>query len=135
MSQLTHLFNVMTPHLQTTSQLSVLFSSVQKDDKMSRRQAEPITESAAAKQRPVRILCAYAPHAASSSPSSSANSWLNRAGRDHEQETNRPDSSVQKSQSSDADKTILSGTEKSIVMRYEESESPNVDPQNTRRSQ
>ena len=49
-SQLTHLFNLITPHSQTSSYFSVLFSPAQKDDRMSKRNAEPITESDTAKR-------------------------------------------------------------------------------------
>ena len=58
-SQWTQLLNLMTPHLDTNSHFSVLFSSVQEDDTMSKRHAEPITQSATAKQRLVRNLSAY----------------------------------------------------------------------------
>ena len=57
-SQLTHLFNLLTPHSQTSSYFSVLFSPAQKDDRMSKRNAEPITESDTAKRKPVRNLSA-----------------------------------------------------------------------------
>ena len=40
--------------------LQTFFSSVQKDDKMSERLAEPVTESASAKQWPVRNFFALA---------------------------------------------------------------------------
>ena len=53
-----HVFNLMPQHLHTSSHLSY-FSSVHKDDAMSKRNAEPITESATARQRPVRNLSAY----------------------------------------------------------------------------
>ena len=59
MVTVTHLFNLMTPHLRTNSHFSVLFSSMQKDEAMSKRNAELITESAAAKQRVVRNLSAF----------------------------------------------------------------------------
>ena len=51
----------MTQHLHTSSHFSVLLSSVQEGDTMSKRNAEPITESPTAKQRPlhVRNLSAY----------------------------------------------------------------------------
>ena len=58
-SRLTHLFNLMTPHVHTSHHFSDLSSSVQKDDAMSKPNAEPITESATAKPRPVRNLSAY----------------------------------------------------------------------------
>ena len=45
-----------SPHLHTNSYLSILFSSVQKDDRMSQRHAELVTESARVKLRPVRDL-------------------------------------------------------------------------------
>ena len=48
----------MTPHIHPCSHFSVLFSSVQNEDRMSKRQAEQNTESATAKQRPVRNLSA-----------------------------------------------------------------------------
>ena len=38
-SQLTHLVNLMTPHMHTNSHLPALFSFVQKSDKMSQRLA------------------------------------------------------------------------------------------------
>ena len=69
-TQLTNLLNFTTPHVRSCSHFSVLFLSVQNDDRTSKYQAETITESAAANQRPVHNLCAYAPHAASSSSSS-----------------------------------------------------------------
>ena len=64
-SQLTHLFNLVAPHMHTNSHLSVLFSSVQNDDKMSKRQAEPFAD---------------APHSASSSSSSNVNPCGNEPG-------------------------------------------------------
>ena len=91
---------------------------------MFKGQAVPITKSATAKQRSVRNLCAYGPHSASSSSSSKLNSWWNRAGRDSEQEMNRLDSNVQKSQSWDVDKTISSSTEGPVAAKHEESEDP-----------
>ena len=51
----------MTPHMDSCSN-SRVFSSVQKDDKMSKRQADPSAASSTAKQKPVRNFCAYAPH-------------------------------------------------------------------------
>ena len=72
---------------------------------MSQRQAETRTESA-----PNKGQCAISArtlfHAASSS----------------EQKTNRLDSNVQTPQASDAHKTVLSSSEKSVAMKYEESE-------------
>ena len=56
--------------LSLDSELPASFSFVQKSDKMSERQAEPITESATAEQWPVRNLCACDPHSVSSSSSS-----------------------------------------------------------------
>ena len=61
-SHLTQFLNLMTPHMDSCNN-SWVFSCVQKGDKMSERQADPIAESATAKQTPVRNLCAYAPHA------------------------------------------------------------------------
>ena len=60
------------------------FSSKRKDDKMAKRQAEPVTDSAPSKQRPVRSLCVHTPHAGSSSSSSNVNSWSNRAKKDEQ---------------------------------------------------
>ena len=48
-----------TTFAHTNSHFSVLFSSMQKDDVMSKRNAELIAESAAAKQRLVRNLSAF----------------------------------------------------------------------------
>ena len=60
--QLTHMRNLVIPHMHSCSR-SVVFSSVQKkDDEMSKRLPEPITESATAKQRPVRNVCAFSHH-------------------------------------------------------------------------
>ena len=64
-SQLTQFLNLMTPHMDSCN-ISWVFSCVQKGDKMSERQEDPIAESAesaTAKRRPVRNLCANAPHA------------------------------------------------------------------------
>ena len=96
LAPLTHWFNLMTPHVHINSHFSAVCSSVQKDDKMSKCQADPTVESATAKQRPVRNLCAYVPHPASSSSSSNMNSRWNQTRRDFEQETNGLDSNMQK---------------------------------------
>ena len=69
-SQLTQFFNLTTPHVHLNSHSSALFTFLQKTHKMSKREAEPITESATAKQRPVRNHCADDLHSASSSSSS-----------------------------------------------------------------
>ena len=93
---------------------------------MSKGQAEPITLSAAVKQRPARNLCVYAPHSGSSSSSSHLKPLSNRAGRDPEQATNRLDSNVQKNTTLEVDKTILSGTERSIALKHKEQEDPTL---------
>ena len=49
-SHLTQFLNLMTPHMDSSSN-SWVFSSVQKGDKMSERQADPIAEGATAKQK------------------------------------------------------------------------------------
>ena len=110
-------FNHITPHSHTDSHLSALFLSVLTDNKMSQRQAEPITESATAKQRPVRNLCAYDLHSASSS-SRSCNSLRNIAGRDPEQDAKRVDSRMQITQSSNADRTVLMSSERLVASKH-----------------
>ena len=45
--------------MHSCSHFSVVFSSLQSDCNKSKRQAEPVAESATAKQRPVRNLSAY----------------------------------------------------------------------------
>ena len=88
-TQLTQLFNLMTPHTNSCS-LPLVFSSGQKDDKMSKRLAER--------------TCVYDPHSASSS-SSSINPRQNMVRRGPEQDTNTVNSQnqVQKTQSSGKD--------------------------------
>ena len=49
-SHLTQFLNLMTPHMDSSSN-SWVFSSVQKGDKMPERQADPIAEGATAKQK------------------------------------------------------------------------------------
>ena len=58
--QLTHLFNLGTPHLLTSNHFSFKkFLTVQKDDRMSKRDAELITEGHTGKPGPVPNLSAY----------------------------------------------------------------------------
>ena len=68
--QLTQLFNPVTPHMHSCSHALVFSFEQKKDDKMSKRLPEPVTENASAKQRPVRNVCAYRQHSSSSSSSS-----------------------------------------------------------------
>ena len=88
-TQLTQLFTFMTPHMHFHSH-SLVFSSAQKDDKMSNRLAELITESATATKGRC-VLYAYNPSARRSS-SISINPMPRLAGRDPDQDTNRVDS-------------------------------------------
>ena len=104
---LTHLFNLVTPNMH-----------------INRESYRKTTRCLSVKK--VRNLCAYAPHSASSSSSPNVNSQWNRARREPEQETNRLNSNVQKSQSSGVDKTILSGAERSLALKHEESEDPTL---------
>ena len=76
----------MTPHVHSCS-LSLVFSSLQNDDTMSRRLPELVAECTA-KRRPMRNMRAYSHHSSSLS-SSSINPIQNLVGRDPEQDANR----------------------------------------------
>ena len=88
--QLTQLFMLMIPHTHFCIH-SLVFSFVQKDDRMSKRLPELVTKSATAKQRLVRNFCAYSHHSLSSS-SSSIYPMQNPAGRNSDQDANGVDS-------------------------------------------
>ena len=81
---------------------------------MSNRLPEPNKESATTKQRPVRNLCAY--HHSSSSSSSSIKTMQN-LGIDLQNH-------VQKTQFSEEDTLVLSGTERSVTLKHEQPEDP-----------
>ena len=108
---------------------------------MSKRIAEFITDSALAKSKLVRNLRAY--HLHSSSSPSWTNHRSNQAGITSEQDANRVHSDIQRSQSSatklcralrglfvskdvrkaqssEDDKTTLSGMQKSVALKHEE---------------
>ena len=106
----------MTPHLHSCSH-SLMFSSLQKDDTMSRRLPELVAECTA-KQWPMRNMRAYSHHSSSSS-SSLINSIQNLVGRDPSKmriEVNSQDN-VQKTQTSGKEKLVLSGTERSVALK------------------
>ena len=126
-TQLTQLFFFLKTPCTHSCCHSLVFSSVQKDDKMSKRLPEPSTESAAAKQRPVRKLRAES-HRSSSSSSCSVNPMQNLAGRDCERDANRVDSQshVQKTKYSAKETLMLSGIERPVVLQHEESEDPTM---------
>ena len=98
-SQQTQLFNLLRPHMRTKCQLSDSFWFVRKSDKISKRQAEFVTDNATAKQRRVRNLCATESHTVSSSWSYISTRW-NTCGIDPEQDANSVDSTkhVQKTE-------------------------------------
>ena len=79
----------------------VVFVIAKKNDQMSKRQAEPVTESAAAKTQGSAQSLRVRSSLSKFVFNTNVNSWMNRAVIDPEQKTNSLDSHVQKSQTSD----------------------------------
>ena len=110
--QLTHLFNLTTPHMHSCSQ-SLVLSSVQKDDKMSKRHASCRNYQALSPDRtkpgelPSKMLTELTHKTVLSSTERLASP-----------------KHVQKTQPLEDDKSMLSATEKSVALKHEKPEDP-----------
>ena len=101
----------------------IVFSSVQKDDQMSKRLAEFSTESATARQTPAHNLCVHNRCSIEFVIKLCSSHVKNLAEKNLEQDSNRDDSHnhMEHKQSSGKGEFLLSGTERSVALKHEES--------------